>query len=104
MGAGDEFPGHDRVLRDWFAARGWPVTETFDFDARIRAWRHRRTHERYTLYVDKEVLERNEPHALPQLLDQRFAEDVLRELPGSEAILRYGDRLLVLRYFEGRDE
>ncbi|MFN2566463.1 MAG: hypothetical protein ABR499_15815 [Gemmatimonadaceae bacterium] len=100
----DEFPEHDRAVRDWFAARGWPVTEAFAyFDPAIYAWRHRGSQDRHTLYVSKEVLDRNEARDLPGLLDQRSAEAALRELPDGEAILCYAHRLLVLRYFERSD-
>lgn len=105
MDARDEFPEHDRALRDWFAARGWPVTETFDdLEADVRAWRHCGADGTHTLYVSKEVLDRNDACTLPTLLDQRFAEDALRELPNGEAILRYGNRLLTLHYFERDDD
>jgi hypothetical protein len=34
-----EFPQHHRSIREWLAARQWPVTATFGyFDEEIYAW------------------------------------------------------------------
>ena len=101
MDVRDDFPEHDRVLRHWFAANGWPVTETFDHaDADIRAWRHSGPEWRCTLHVAKDVLDRNDAGRFARLLDERSTADALRELPKGEAILCYRGPLLVLRYFE----
>jgi hypothetical protein len=101
MDVQDDFLEHGRVLRDWFAAHGWPVTESFDHvDSDIRAWRHTGAEWCCTLHVAKEVLDRNDAGSLAKLLDQRSTADALRELPNGEAILCYRGPLLVLRYFE----
>src|SRR3712207_2285754 len=61
----DAYPEHDRAVREWFAARDWPVIETFStFDAEVYAWRHRGRYGEFTLYVTREVLDRNEATAL----------------------------------------
>jgi hypothetical protein len=105
MDVREEFPEHDRAVRDWFAARGWPISETFAcFQPHIYAWRHSGSPDRHTLYVTREVLRRNDARTLPNLLDERAAETALRELPDGEAILCYNHRLLVVRYFEPVDE
>jgi hypothetical protein len=104
MDSSDEVLEHDRALRDWFAARGWPVAETFDVDEDMRAWSHRGARAQYTLYVTKEVLDRHGAQTLPTLLDQRFADQALREMPDGEAVLCYRRALLVISYYEGRDD
>jgi hypothetical protein len=82
----DQFPEHDRVMRDWFPARGWPVTESFaDLDFAIYAWRHRGSQGCYTLYVSKEALDRNDARVLPSLLDQRTARPYYFVGPGSSS-------------------
>jgi len=101
----DAYPEHDRAVREWFAARNWPVIETFSsFDAEVYAWRHRGRYGEFTLYVTREVLDRNEATSLPELLDERDAEGALRDLlPEGRAVLRYDLDRLVVRYFEESD-
>jgi len=104
MDTGHDFPEHDQAVRDWFAARGWPVTETLvEFDAEVYGWRHDGRDGLYTLYISREVLDRSDADALPAFLDTRQTEDALRELPEGRAILRYDGPRLVLRYFEDAD-
>ncbi len=104
METGHDFPEHDEAIRDWFAARGWPVTQTLvQLDAEVYAWRHDGRDGAYMLYISREVLDRTEAGALPALLDRRQTEEALRELPDGRAILRYDGSRLVLRYFENAD-
>ncbi len=100
MDAHKDFPEHDRAVRNWFTIRLWPVTETFGYlDAAIYAWRYHGLHGTFTLYITKEVLERNNGHLLPELLEERNAESELRTLPGGDVVLRYVNGGLIVRHF-----
>jgi hypothetical protein len=95
-----EFPEHDRAVRNWFTVRIAPVTETLgNAEAAIYAWRYDGLHGKFSLYITKEVLERNAGWAMPDLLEQRNAESALRTFPDGDVALRYVNGDLVLRHF-----
>jgi hypothetical protein len=104
MAARNRFRKHDQALRSWFAARGWPVTETFDCaELAMHAWNHSGADGQHTLYVTDEVLTSTRGSNLPALLDERFADTALREMPDGQALLCYRRGLLVLSYIDGRE-
>jgi hypothetical protein len=68
-------------------------------DAEIHAWRHRGIQGNYTLHITREVLDRNDPNALPEMLDEWNAEAALRGMTNGDVVLRYVAGRLTIRHF-----
>ncbi len=80
MDPGRLFPKHDNAVREWLAAHGWPVTDTFGLPyARLYGWRHEGPDGRFTLYVPEGVLSAHEPLVFCALLETLDAKQKLRE-------------------------
>lgn len=80
MDPGRLFQRHDNAIREWLAAHGWPVIDTFGLPyARLYAWRHKGPEGRFTLYVPEGVLVAHEPLIVCALLETPDAKETLRE-------------------------